>query len=46
MMEHRDVMVASLGEPTFRAWQIFLAGITGSYLSRDVHVYRLYCMAT
>jgi cyclopropane-fatty-acyl-phospholipid synthase len=46
MMEHRDVMVASLGEPTFRAWQIFLAGITGSYLSRDVHVYRLYCVAT
>lgn len=46
MMEHRDVMTQSLGEPTFRAWQIFLAGITGSYLDRDVHVYRLYCTAT
>jgi len=46
MMEHRDVMTASLGEPTFRAWQIFLAGITGSYLERDIHVYRLYCVAT
>ena len=45
MMEHRDEIVASLGEPTFRAWQIFLAGITGSYLSRDIHVYRLYCVA-
>jgi cyclopropane-fatty-acyl-phospholipid synthase len=46
MMAHRDVMVEFLGEPTLRAWQIFLAGITGSYLSRDVHVYRLYCVAT
>jgi cyclopropane-fatty-acyl-phospholipid synthase len=46
MMQHRDVMVANLGEPTLRAWQIFLAGITGSYLSGHVHVYRLYCVAT
>ena len=45
MMEHRDTMSDSLGEPTLRAWQIFLAGITGSFLSRDVHVYRLYCVA-
>ena len=46
MMEHREVMVDAVGEATTRAWQIFLAGITGSYLSRDVHVYRLYCVAT
>lgn len=46
MMQHRDVMVEAVGEATTRAWQIFLAGITGSYLSRDVHVYRLYCVAT
>ncbi len=46
MMEHREVMVEAMGEATVRAWQIFLAGITGSYLSRDVHVYRLYCVAT
>jgi cyclopropane-fatty-acyl-phospholipid synthase len=46
MMEHREEMVGSLGEPTFRAWQVFLAGITGSYLNRDIHVYRLYCVAT
>ncbi len=45
MMAHRDVMTEALGEPTFRAWQIFLAGITGSYLARDIHVYRLYCVA-
>ncbi len=45
MMAHRDTMTEELGEPTFRAWQIFLAGITGSYLARDIHVYRLYCVA-
>jgi len=45
MMAHRTLMTETLGEPTFRAWQIFLAGITGSYLNRDTHVYRLYCVA-
>ena len=45
MMQHRDAMVRAVGEPTLRAWQIFLAGITGSYLERDVHVYRLYCVS-
>ena len=46
MMEHRDTMREFMDEATFRAWQVFLAGITGSYLNRDVHVYRLYCVAT
>jgi cyclopropane-fatty-acyl-phospholipid synthase len=46
MMEHRDTMRQFLDEATVRAWQVFLAGITGSYLSRDIHVYRLYCVAT
>lgn len=46
MMKNRDVIVDHIGEPTLRAWQIFLAGITGSYLNRDTHVYRLYCVAT
>jgi cyclopropane-fatty-acyl-phospholipid synthase len=46
MMQHRDLMQKNLGEPSLRAWQIFLAGITGSYLNRDTHVYRLYCVAT
>lgn len=45
MMARRETMVAALGEPTVRAWQIFLAGITGSFLATDVHVYRLYCVA-
>lgn len=46
MMQHREVMVENVGEATTRAWQVFLAGITGSYLDRDIHVYRLYCVAT
>jgi len=45
MMARRERMVVTLGEPTVRAWQIFLAGITGSFLTSDVHVYRLYCVA-
>ena len=46
MMEHEEEMQTNLGPQTFRAWQIFLAGITGSYLLRDIHVYRIYCVAT
>jgi cyclopropane-fatty-acyl-phospholipid synthase len=45
MMVNEELMREQLGEPTFRAWQVFLAGITGAYLNRDVHVYRLYCVA-
>ena len=45
MMVRRDVMTEAMGEPTFRAWQVFLAGVTGNFLNRDVHVYRLYCIA-
>ena len=44
-MSHSDEMVAHLGEPTTRVWQVFLAGITGSFLERRPHVYRLYCTA-
>lgn len=46
MMANEDVMIENLGRPTFRAWQIFLAGITGAYLEKNIHVYRLYCEAT
>ena len=45
MMREKPTMIRNLGEPTFRAWQIFLAGITGAFLNRGVHVYRLYCVA-
>ena len=46
MMAHRGEMEAYLGRATFRAWQVFLAGVTGGYLNRDVQVCRLYCVAT
>ncbi|MFO7564958.1 MAG: class I SAM-dependent methyltransferase [Enhygromyxa sp.] len=45
MMANEALMREHLGAETFRAWQVFLAGITGAYLNRDVHVYRLYCVA-
>ncbi|MBZ0117603.1 MAG: class I SAM-dependent methyltransferase [Sandaracinaceae bacterium] len=45
MMANEDVMRKSLGKATLRAWQVFLAGITGSYLLKDIHVYRIYCTA-
>jgi len=46
MMQERELMTEKLGEATFRAWRVFLAGVTGSYLARRTHVYRLYCVAT
>jgi cyclopropane-fatty-acyl-phospholipid synthase len=45
MMARSDVMRANLGEPTFRAWRIFLVGVTGNFLNKGAHVYRLYCEA-
>lgn len=41
----RETFVRHAGEPTFRAWQIFLAGVTASFLNRSVHCYRLLCQA-
>jgi cyclopropane-fatty-acyl-phospholipid synthase len=45
MMDNAEVMRKNLGEPTFRAWQIFLAGITGAYLNKSIHIYRIYTQA-
>jgi cyclopropane fatty-acyl-phospholipid synthase-like methyltransferase len=45
MLAHREEMVGLVGESAFRAKQVFLAGISGSFSSREVHVYRLYCRA-
>jgi cyclopropane-fatty-acyl-phospholipid synthase len=45
MMEQQQTMTRILGDPTFRAWQIFLAGITGSYLNKGIYLYRVYCEA-
>ena len=46
MVAQKEQMLEHMSPATFRAWQIFLAGITGSFLNRDTHVYRLYCVAT
>lgn len=46
IMEKKETFIEYAGEHTFRAWQIFLAGITGSYLNRQIHCYRIFCEAT
>lgn len=45
MMAAREAMVAHVGEPTFRAWRIYLAGISGAFDGGSVQVNRLYCEA-
>ena len=45
MMAKEDIMVRNLGEETFRAWQIFLAGFSGSCSNKGIHIYRIYCEA-
>ena len=34
-----------LGESTFRAWRLYLAGTSGNFRNKGIHVYRLYCEA-
>lgn len=46
MMANRETMVKYLGTPTLRAWQIYLAGVSGAMSNLAVHVYRIYCVAT
>jgi len=45
MMEHQEAMLPLVGEPAFRAKRIFLAGISGAFVAKEAHVYRLYCHA-
>lgn len=45
MMEQRDTCVASMGEQTFRAWQLYLAGCSEGFHLRDLEVHRIYCEA-
>ena len=45
MMARRDDVSAWLGEPTFRAWRLYLAGTSGNFGNQGIHVYRLYCEA-
>jgi len=45
LMANRDNMCRALGEPTFRAWRIFLAGSCGGFRTKSQQVYRIYCEA-
>ena len=45
LMARRDEIAALLGEPTFRAWRLYLAGSSGNFRNKGIHVYRLYCQA-
>jgi len=42
MMHHKDYMIEQMGEPTFRAWRLYLGGGAGPK-SGDVN--RIYCVA-
>ena len=45
LMESRDRARELLGEPALRAWRLYLAGSSGNFLNKGIHVYRLYCEA-
>lgn len=45
MMEQRDACTANMGEQTFRAWQLYLAGCSEGFHLGDLEVHRLYCEA-
>ena len=45
MMKHQVTLVRNLGEATFRAWQIYLAGSSAGFLNGTMQVYRVYCRA-
>jgi cyclopropane-fatty-acyl-phospholipid synthase len=48
MMSESGLMVEKLGQPTFRAWQQYLAGACGamSLEMKGIQVFRVYCEAT
>jgi cyclopropane-fatty-acyl-phospholipid synthase len=43
--QHREQLATLLGEPTLRAWRLFLAGSSGDLATGGIHVYRVYCRA-
>lgn len=45
MMANADTIRELLGEPTFRAWQQYLAGSSGTYNLKAGDVFRVYCEA-
>ncbi|MDA9981845.1 class I SAM-dependent methyltransferase [Gammaproteobacteria bacterium] len=45
MMANHEIMTENLGEPTFRAWQIYLSGGSEDLRNGTGQVYRIYCRA-
>jgi cyclopropane-fatty-acyl-phospholipid synthase len=45
LLQNETVIRNLVNQETFRAWQIYLAGCSGSFTSKRSHVYRLYCEA-
>jgi cyclopropane-fatty-acyl-phospholipid synthase len=45
MMAQKDLCVDNMGEQTFRAWQLYLAGCSEGFHLGELEVHRLYCVA-
>ena len=45
LIEHESAALKFVNCETYRAWQVYLAGSSGSFLCKDSHVFRLYCEA-
>jgi cyclopropane fatty-acyl-phospholipid synthase-like methyltransferase len=46
MVQDSDRFIKHASESTYRAWQFFLAGSSGSLFARQAHCYRVLCEAT
>ena len=45
LINNEAEVLGLVNRETYRAWQVYLAGCSGAFLSKDSHVYRLYCEA-
>ena len=45
MIANEPLALSLLDRPTYRAWQLYLAGGSGSFLNKRSQVYRIYCEA-
>ncbi len=45
LMQKKEVFIAHTNEATFRAWQVYLAGVTATYLNGGIDTYRIFCEA-
>ena len=45
MMQDGDRLRRLVGEQTFRAWQIYLAGSSGGFSSGQIEIHRIYTEA-